>query len=367
MKWSGKKGVAKTIDSYIIELKFSTKKHLLVEGNSDKALFERLFTVLSPIYEKENNKKLNDEIFIDDADFIENNPGLEKEKLGNWEKIEVICEKIQNEPIAKRFVGFVDRDFRGFNICDNLQDELDKHNIQGRLIWSRGHSIENYFFDYLILRDALSSLSPINWLEDVINNFEKVLESTIRLACAVSLAARETELLDKVKHTVHREIIDIDIKNLNINLKTDDWENFLTTNQHISADQAANFIHKYQSWHLITQKANFSVIRWLCHGHIGMLTVLAVYLCCVEEIGKKEAKVVINRKDAGIYDEITIEKQINAKKQKMASSKVKSLQQRINEEHITHACSYWWTTNIITTNRLIYPLEILNLFDINLF
>jgi hypothetical protein len=122
-------------------LMMSHDKHLLVEGIDDKIAFKLLFEELSGKHD----------IKIDTAERLIN---FER-PLGNREKVEEICRTVTGRSFADKLVGFVDREFREFEWDNDIRDNLGQHKVDGRLVWSRGHSIENYFFDFIILREAL--------------------------------------------------------------------------------------------------------------------------------------------------------------------------------------------------------------------
>jgi hypothetical protein len=109
-------------------------RHILVEGRDDKRIFELLLRELCHTDEKS-------QILVDSAEaFVECHPE-------NRETVEDICNKITGEAYSDRLVAFVDREFREFDF-PQLLDRVDGHKISGQLVWSRGHSIENYFFDF---------------------------------------------------------------------------------------------------------------------------------------------------------------------------------------------------------------------------
>jgi len=48
---------------------------------------------------------------------------------------------------AERSIGFVERELRYFDLEDCIHDLIGDHKAVNHLVWSRGHSIENYFFE----------------------------------------------------------------------------------------------------------------------------------------------------------------------------------------------------------------------------
>ena len=97
-----------TLDDYIIYIFASHKKRLLVEGSDDYRLFCRLFDLFT---------EKGASIDIDDASCL---IGFET-AIGNREKVELVCSTLRGKDFSNKFVGFVDRDYRGF---------LGRHNFK---------------------------------------------------------------------------------------------------------------------------------------------------------------------------------------------------------------------------------------------
>lgn len=340
------------ISRYKLKLEFSHKIHLLVEGKTDKILFERLF---DEIFYQTNQRLSRDDIFIDSAELL---TGFSKFKarLGNRERVELIYQKLKNESCASKLVGFVDREFREFDISEIIQDKLSEHNIQGRLVWSRGHSIENYFFDISILRDTLRILSFTEWLNDALKAFENIIFSTIRLACAISLAAKDSKYIKAVQNSIDWQIVEI--HDLNVSLRIDDWKQSLLKNQKFSDEIVKEIVERYIYSHSIIETTDFSVVRWICHGHIGINTIWAVYIRCVYEVCLKKFQVDLAQtsQDSANLEEIRV---------KAARQEANQLHEKIKKDIITHVCGCHWASKIIG-NQFDYPLKVLTLLGIHL-
>jgi len=271
-------------------LKESSFKHLLVEGKNDKDFFNLL------IYEfnKNNQTMSRPKVVIDTVKEI----NCEGEGLsGSRVKVEFIYQLIESKALADKsladkLVGFVDREFREFEYNSVVRDNRPEHVVQGRLVWSRGHSIENYFFDISILEELLLSISSNDFqLELFYTAFEKfqsVINATIRLACAAGLAAKECQVLTRIEE----RWIDfnfIRINNGNKNMSTDvildfeEWTKdiFKTEDKDVSLDKANSLCNSCKYWSLQIVNVDLSVIRWLCHGHLGMQFIRSVYARCV--------------------------------------------------------------------------------------
>ncbi|MUH00031.1 DUF4435 domain-containing protein [Scytonema sp. UIC 10036] len=307
-------------------IRMSNKKRLLVEGKEDKILFKLL---LDELYSQKNK------IDIDSAEDLINFDNA----IGNRQKVEAICQSLTNEPYNHKLVGFVDREFRDFDISDTIQDNLNLHKVQGQLVWSRGHSMENYFFDFSILRDPLRDLSAAEWFDDALYLFKQLIDSTIRLACSVSLVGHELGILKRIKCSVSWQMLNILVASNNVQILFNSWEENFITDQNFCQEEAKKIITRYQYWHQIIEQADFKVVRWLCHGHIGIAVIWAVYsrcvydICCRNKRGNPESEVAVV--------------------------------QRIKEENRTHTCASWWARKAVV-NQCDYPIEVLKLLDITL-
>jgi hypothetical protein len=313
-------------EEYLRYIKMSKKKHLLVEGKEDKRIFNLLLDELkhkSNILARENSD-------IDTAEMLSFD-----DTPNNRERVKVICQKVQEKPDAEKLVGFVDREFEEFEYNSDIEDKLKKHEVQGRLIWSRGHSIENYFFDFLILRNSFRDLVVIDYFAQSLEIFEKIMEQTIEIACAVSLAAKELGKLQRIENIISWQTIQLTDEKIEIVIGT--WQKKLSVEYGFTKEETRSFIEKYTAWHQIVKLADFQVVRWLCHGHIGMKFIWAAYSCCVYHICSN-----------GLHGSPTTE-----------VSRV----DKIDKYTRTHVCASWWAREAISS-RCDYPTEIIQLLGL---
>lgn len=258
-------------------VKFSHDKHILVEGPADKRAFEMFIDEL----------QLSD-IKVDSAELLMSPDGL---ILGNREKIEHVCSK----PL-ENLIGFVDREFREFEISEQLLDKLGKHMIKGCVVWSRGHSIENYCFDMNILRRTLRVISTTTYVNEALSLFETIFEGTISEAVILSLAAREAGLLEVLSKSLHWKPIRIDLESKRIQIHEGYWRKTLIKKKKVQPRKVDYFIKQLSLWRQRVTKAEFDTQRWLCHGHIGFALIWAVYSRSVFEASKMHGK---NDEEAG--------------------------------------------------------------------
>ncbi len=251
------------LQDYLNLVQMSERKHLLVEGKYDKQFF-RLF-----LYESIPHIKVD----IDTAESLSSSELV----LGNRQKVEKVAETISLKEYAARFVGFADREYREFD-CEKVTDKLGYHNQISRLIWSRGHSIENYFLDNQIVHESLLGLSSVECFDIAIKTFTNCFETTIRIACALGLTGYEMGKLEIIRNSIHSDLFDV--QSSEIVLQVGKWQNSLKTKK-CTEEEALMAVNSFQSWCEKLKNVSFDTVRWLCDGHSGIEIIWAVYHCCV--------------------------------------------------------------------------------------
>ena len=252
-----------TPEEYFRLLVIDDMYHILVEGSDDQYVFELLIDGKFP-------GAIHQSVVVDSAEFFIR-AGPE-----NREIVENICTSVLTHPYSDRLVGFVDRQFRDFSLLPNLRDDINGHKVSGRVVWSRGHSIENYLFDFDILRNPLRVFSPPGFSQ-ALQAFEEVFEAMMRMACAISLAAKDIGRLNRIRSSINSDIIMID--NSQVNVDFDRWRQDLL--HRMQQEEIDELYGRLEFWHGKTQDADYNVIRWLCDGHIGFNFIWSVYSVCV--------------------------------------------------------------------------------------
>jgi len=224
--------------------------------------------------------------------------------MGNREKVEEICKTVVERSAhldrtggrgyAHKMVGFVDREFRGYDLGKTIHDHLGKHNILDRLVWSRGHSIENYLFDKRVFSEPLRIYAAEHF-EDARKLFSSVWDSALRLACAGSLAALDTGRVKAIENSMDWKMLKLNGPELALDVKA--WLNRL--NQKLSKPVANRVVERFQSWHEKVQDTDIDTVRWLCHGHTGFAWLWNTFACCVYEVSQdaNSARDVLKDKD----------------------------------------------------------------------
>lgn len=267
-----------TIDEFKEVIKEGKKKYILVEGPSDKMAIESL------LQEFGVNEDKFDIYFASEIEI----PSMGG--LGVKEKVEKISKLIGTESYAKRFVGFSDREFGGFNPDGrSIVDLLEGHKLDGRLLWSRGHSIENYFFNESVLQETFKNILTEKHTEQsmkIISLFKKSLESTMQLGCALSLAASSPGMLEAGMITKAEENIGWNILRINDSCVEIDFEKWRPLG--ISQGEIEKFIESTDIYREQTKRTSLDVNRYCCHGHIGFKLIWAVFERCILDVTEND-------------------------------------------------------------------------------
>ena len=263
-------GLTYTYTRLIAEVTMSNKAYILVEGSDDKEFFEDLKR------HRGQNRQLGTDTTIMSAEILRSeDPGE-----GNRTKVERVCDLIVDSDCATRFVAFVDREWRGFRLGRTITDDLGYQHHEGRLIWSRGHSIENYMFEYDVAGDALypftlSSVVANKALELLRENFTSILN----MGCAIGLAARDVQCLERARGSIGPE--QITLSDRRVGWEVQSWRDWLMGNSPLDEATIIRLIERYQHWLEVVQKSDPVGVRWACDGHIGLKFIWSSYAILV--------------------------------------------------------------------------------------
>ena len=134
-------------------------------------------------------------------------------------------------------------------------------------------------------------------------------------------------------------IIEITSSGLEINF--DEWENRLLLNKYgFQEDQAKKLISLLKDWLPKVQTADFRILRWLCHGHIGFTFIVEVYSRCLFEV----------------CSDLPDNKRTNT---------TNSFRGKKNKQNtLFNICAQAWS-RISKDNQIEYPQEVLELLNLN--
>lgn len=250
---------------------------LLVEGPSDVEFFEHLHKALNA-----------GDVRIDDADF--KMPGGDENRRAN---VEHVAKEIVNnhKEVINRFTAFADREFDHFAFEQSpIRDRIGAQRQDGRLIYSRGHSIENYAFDYDLIVDALEEHYPTAsiYRSMALNNMREFFDQILCIACAISLSAYKNKLIGAINGLLYhinewdseKAIMSYNQTEQSVVLNRDEFRKCLLEGRRVgsSRNRADDFIGSYDRYlDIISRDENRETAQWLCHGHIGVHIIRLAY------------------------------------------------------------------------------------------
>jgi len=147
---------------------------------------------------------------------------------------------------------------------------------------SRGHSIENYIFDVSIFCEVLQILSTTVSSGKAIELFKETFQSTLRIACSIGLASTKSQVLSRTYDTIDYNLFER-TSLTEVSFKFDDWVEKLVV-RGISTDQERQLRLHYLAYKDQVTRASISLVRWICHGHIGFDFLKALYERCITEV-----------------------------------------------------------------------------------
>jgi len=316
-----------TPQEYRNYLRISSKKHILVEGKNDKYFIDRMLYYLANEIEK---PELNEEVVVDTAaSLIKADSGTGSNK----EKVEEIANTVVDKDYSQRFIALIDRELYLFDWdyekIQILQDNFPRHNIEKRIIRTRGHSLENYLFELDIVSNFFNINTTIPNPQTATNLFRKIFKSVIYSACTIGLAATKSSLLQKIESGIFWRNF-IELTSGEINFLLEDWLNFLTDKRSVPESKISEIKHNYKIYIQLINQTSFEIVRWLSHGHIGYDFLKEAYIKCVMQV-TQEADSNVNW-----------------------TTKDKMLQQLIN----------YWIEKILSNDRM-YFQEIFEMLDLS--
>ena len=277
-------GLSLTYNEFVTMVGMSTLPHILLEGSSDEVLFRRMSEKTS------RRSGVNAPLAITTAEQLRSTLCAH----GNREKVERVSGLINSKSFRDRYVGFVDREFRQFTFAGFIQDHMRRHYNRGRLVWSRGHSIENYLFDFDVVSGPLADSSPnqsvaVSALKILRHDFTGILS----IACALGLTAHEQNMVSPVRGTVDWR--NLELSQSKFHWDTEKWSDSL--NQYTSLDSNASktLVDRFGRHLISINDADEDDIRWLCDGHIGLKLIWNAFARAVYEVSSSNTSVKPHR------------------------------------------------------------------------
>ena len=275
-------------ESYLSYVEMSSKSRLLVEGYSDKTALS--FAISHLKY---------DDIDIDTAEDLISFNYI----LGNRQKVEVISQEINDKTSINNFIGFVDREFRRFDVNDKITSEILTHYKSDNLFWTFGHSIENYTFSKKIIAKSLQYLTNSPNAPKAIESYTNIFPNVLILSTALTLTLYEKDFeLSRVISLLEWNIFEISGDEINIDLKKFDSG---LKQRGFSEDERKNIIDEYLTSLSIVKSSDQNSIKCFCHGHTGIRIIKLTFARCLNDFldeGENVNSVFLNISDKHLFN-----------------------------------------------------------------
>lgn len=236
---------------YLAAVQVRSSRTLLVEGTDDKIVFSRVVAEAPAI--------ASEKVVIDTADMIQ-----PPSPAGNREIVEGIHALARGQGL--RLAAWVDREFREFESTHSVGDTLGTHKVQFvTLFWTRGHSIENYFFSakrvMRFLKYKFIDRMPDGWEQAFVASFLDILG----WAASLSVAAFENSILQRMMDIFTEASWRVGAK------CEPDWTQVGAALQQRGVTAAAVKTVETRARILFGQffPNELALAQWMCHGHIG--------------------------------------------------------------------------------------------------
>ena len=236
-----------------VKLRGHSGRTVLVEGETDKRVLGRV--------SEELGGRRPEKVYIDSADLIYVNPCM-----GNRDIVIDVHSKAVGQLL--KIAAFVDREFNKFTFLSDIKDEQPIHNVeQTTLFWTRGHSIENYFFTC----DRVSSFLRYRFSEKLPDRWESAIKANIvhviQWAAACSLSASENRCLTRmigliqVRHWIMNGAqIVLDVRQFMSQLASRSIPDVTILAMESQATKNAVLLGK---------SPQLNLAQWVAHGHLG--------------------------------------------------------------------------------------------------
>jgi hypothetical protein len=119
-------------------------------------------------------------------------------------------------------------------------------------------------------------------VNEALQLFEVNFEHILRITCALSLAALESELISLVINSLDWQHFKFDNNKIEFNFEL--WGRHLKQKHKLDEKRSQLILDSFANWFEVAIKTELEVIRWLCHGHIGEAGIWSAYGACIHEI-----------------------------------------------------------------------------------
>lgn len=269
------------LPEYIAMAKMSSKVRILVEGKDDRNFILGLVKRLTP------TTKLSIDTAVDIGGNCKNTAA------NNRAKIEKIHEHCKTKGTHPRLFFLCDREFRKFEIEKSVLDLINGHETDSNLVWTEGHSLENYFLSPNMLLDGFKYLCGSGNKTKSMELLEKIFPDAIIQIAALTLAAKELQCASYPAKIVRWDNISIENGKLNLGLHlTPTKDLFLET-----------YISAFERFQPVARNTPLSICTRLCRGHTAVIALQRIFSACIYFSSKSEDD-ELARYDANLFNNI---------------------------------------------------------------
>ena len=260
----------KDISSYRLAIKIRSHKTVLVEGVSDKSIISHF--LLSRNYHDNHQS----DYFIDDASIVKSDDTLCG--MGNKSKALAIISAINNPKLS----GVIDREWDNIDLSD-LNEEQFIQNISNVYL-TKGHSIENYWFDADASVNFLIKAFPTTINQNYMQTISRIFPVILRFAAAYSLTAKDASIITRSSELITHS----DISWSNGNFALQESFNTKLDERGVSYNFSADCNNRY----LQLTASNQTLLKWVCHGHLGEDAIRSCLAAVALTVGIDHATVI---------------------------------------------------------------------------
>lgn len=255
------------ISSYIAMAKMSGKTRILVEGKDDKGYIKNLLIKMGVI---------TSAIKIDTAEDVRGD--CNKTYKCNRAKIEKISNVCNKSNDCSNVYFFCDREFNGFDVGSEISDLIGGHYTDGRIFWTYGHSIENYFFDIDVISDAFNFLCDSEYKFEAINILIRNQSRLWAIVSAIALSGRGIENFSFSHGTIkwnHFKFV-----NFSLDFCIDEWLNAFNP----PAEIHNRFASLYKNLIAAAERSDMKVCGLIARGHTGVIMLQRIFSACLLKV-----------------------------------------------------------------------------------
>lgn len=267
------------LNEYHTLVRMSKKRHVLVEGEADRRFLRDWWADAG--LDAELKEKLS-HVCIDTADILKS----PDQQMGNREKVEATV-LTSSEP---RLVGFVDREFRDFqDITGSIADLIEDHKAQARVVWTRGHSVENYFFKPEIISKSLRRFLTDPLADEICDRFKRCFYGIALCAASISWAANLLSAVKLARAHIFPSCFKYWPRTAIIEIDFQAWENSLKA-RGVPPDRRRELLRLTSESMVKLQDHSNESLRWICHGHIGVRCFASAFEAITETVSEHRRK-----------------------------------------------------------------------------